>query len=142
MNGTVQRKFLNAMRYFRIGCVLLCMLTFFTFKSNQSEKIQLISVSELKEVSKIEGIQLVDVRTPNEYKEGHLPEALNIDFLDKKFEINIQQLDKTRPVVVYCQGGTRSAKCASQLIANGFVKVYDLDHGFSEWKSSGFEVEN
>lgn len=141
MNGTVQRKFLNTMRYFRIRCMLLGMLTFFTCKTNQSEGTQLITVSELKEISKIEGVQLVDVRTPNEYKEGHLPEALNIDFLDKKFEINIQQLDKTRPVVVYCQRGTRSAKCASQLIANGFVKVYDLYHGFSEWKSSGSEIE-
>ncbi len=130
------------MRYFKFGCVLLCMLTFFNCTKNQSSAIELITPAEMKEISKIEGIQLVDVRTPGEYKGGHLLNALNIDFLDANFEANIQQLDKTRPVIVYCQRGSRSAKCASRLIANGFVKVYDLDHGFSKWKSSGLEVEN
>ena len=65
-----------------------------------------------------------------------------MNFFDPNFEVNIQKLDKTKPVIVYCQRGSRSAKCASQLIANGFVKIYDLDRGFSKWKSSGFEVEN
>ena len=141
MSGMVQRKFLNKMRYFKFVCALLVLLTFFNCKNNSSQGIELITAAEMKEISKIEGIQLVDVRTPNEYNEGHLPNALNIDFLDKNFEINIQQLDKTKPVIVYCQRGSRSAKCASQLIANGFVKIYDLDHGFSKWKSSGLEVE-
>jgi rhodanese-related sulfurtransferase len=130
------------MRYFKFRCALLGMLTFFNCKKNESESIQLITPTEMKEISEIEGIQLVDVRTPGEYKQGHLPNAINIDFLDPNFDTNIQQLDKTKPVIVYCQHGSRSAKCASQLIINGFVKVYDLDHGFYEWKSIGFEVEN
>ena len=130
------------MCYFKFGCVLLVLLIFFNCKKNPSEAVELITAAKMNEISKIEGIQLVDVRTPNEYKEGHLPNALNIDFLDSNFEAKIQQLDKTKPVIVYCQRGNRSAKCASQLIANGFVKIYDLDHGFSKWKSSGLEVEN
>jgi rhodanese-related sulfurtransferase len=130
------------MRFLKFGCALLGMLTLFNCKKNQSEAIELITPAEMKEISEIEGIQLVDVRTPSEYKEGHLPNALNIDFFDPNFEVNIQKLDKTKPVIVYCQRGSRSAKCASQLIANGFVKIYDLDRGFSKWKSSGFEVEN
>lgn len=130
------------MRFLKFGCALLGLLTLFNCKKNQSEAIELITPAEMKEISEIEGIQLVDVRTPAEYKEGHLPNALNIDFFDPNFEVNIQQLDKTKPVIVYCQRGSRSAKCASQLIANGFVKIYDLDRGFSKWKSSGFEVEN
>ena len=81
MNGMVKHKFLN-MRCFRIAFFLLGILTFFNCKTNQSEGIQLITTSEFEEISKIEGVQLVDVRTPNEFKEGHLPNALNIDFLD------------------------------------------------------------
>jgi rhodanese-related sulfurtransferase len=130
------------MRFLKFGCALLGMLTLFNCKKNQSEAIELITPAEMKEISEIEGIQLVDVRTTGEYKQGHLPNALNIDFLDPNFEVNIQQLDKTKPVIVYCQRGSRSAKCASQLIVNGFVKIYDLDLGFSKWKSLGFEVEN
>lgn len=130
------------MRYFKFGCVLIVLLTFFNCKDNPSEAIELITAAQMNEISKIEGIQLVDVRTPSEYKEGHLPNAINIDFLDTNFEANIQQLDKTKPVIVYCQRGSRSAKCALKLIANGFVKIYDLDHGFSKWESSVLEVEN
>jgi len=130
------------MRYFKFGCVLLGMLTLFNCQKDRSEAIELVTATKMKEILEIEGIQLVDVRTPGEYKQGHLPNALNIDFLDSNFEAKIQQLDKTKPVIVYCQRGSRSAKCASQLIANGFVKIYDLDLGFSKWKSLGFEVEN
>ena len=130
------------MRYFKFGCTLLGILIFFNCNKNRSEAVQLITATEMKEISEIEGIQLVDVRTPDEYKEGHLPNALNIDFLGENFEINIQKLDKSKPVIVYCQRGSRSAKCASQLIAYGFVKIYDLDRGFFGWKSSGLEVEN
>ena len=129
------------MGYIKFECTLLVMLTLFNCKKSQTEKIQLISSAELKEISKIEGVQLVDVLTPGEYKDGHIPNALNIDFLDKNFQKNIQQLDKTKPVIVYCQRGGRSAKCASQLIADGFDKIYDLDHGFFEWKSSDLEIE-
>ncbi len=138
----VQQSFLNNMRYFKFGCVLLGMLTLFNCQKDRSEAIELVTATKMKEILEIEGIQLVDVRTPGEYKQGHLPNALNIDFLDSNFEAKIQQLDKTKPVIVYCQRGSRSAKCASQLIANGFVKIYDLDLGFSKWKSLGFEVEN
>ena len=141
MNGMEKHKFLNTMGYFRIVCSLLGVLAFFSCNTNHSEQIQLITATELKEISEIEGVQLIDVRTPNEYKEGHLPNAQNIDFLDKNFEVNIQKLDKTKPVIVYCQGGTRSAKCASKMISKGFVKIYDLDRGFYNWKSNGLEVE-
>ena len=68
------------MRYFKFGCTLLGMLIFFNCNKNRSEAVQLITATEMKEISEIEGIQLVDVRTPDEYKEGHLPNALNIDF--------------------------------------------------------------
>ena len=142
MIGMVQQSFLNNIRYFKFGCVLLGMLTLFNCQKDRSEAIELVTATEMKEILEIEGIQLVDVRTPGEYKQGHLPNALNIDFLDPNFEVNIQQLDKTKAVIVYCQRGSRSAKCASQLIVNGFVKIYDLDRGFSKWKSRGFEVEN
>ena len=79
------------MRYFKFGCTLLGILIFFNCNKNRSEAVQLITATEMKEISEIEGIQLVDVRTPDEYKEGHLPNAINIDFLDENFEINIQQ---------------------------------------------------
>ncbi len=117
-------------------------LIFLNCQTKTSNSLVLVTVEEMKEISKLEGMQLVDVRTPEEYATGHIPNAQNIDFLDAEFEMNIQSLDKSKPVIIYCQRGSRSAKCASKLIANGFVKVYDLDGGFAQWEYSGLEVEH
>ena len=117
-------------------------LIFLNCQTKASNSLVLVTVEEMKEISKLEGMQLVDVRTPEEYATGHIPNAQNIDFLDAEFEMNIQSLDKSKPVIIYCQRGSRSAKCASKLIANGFVKVYDLDGGFAQWEYSGLEVEH
>ena len=55
--------------------------------------------------------------------------------MSENFEINIQKLDKTRPVIVYCQRGGRSAKCAKKMKALGFIKIYDLEGGYSKWEA-------
>lgn len=130
------------MRYFKFGFFTLGVLLLLNCRNTSPQSIQRITSEEMREISKLEGMQLVDVRTPKEYENGHIPNAQNIDFLDAKFEVNIQSLDKSKPVIIYCQRGSRSAKCASKLIANGFVKVYDLDGGFAQWKYSGLQVEN
>lgn len=80
-------------------------------------------------------IQLVDVRRPNEHREGHIEGALNIDFLEEDFARQMErQLDKNKPVMLYCRSGRRSAQAAEQLKALGFKQVYDLEGGFLEWK--------
>ncbi|MDG1393307.1 MAG: rhodanese-like domain-containing protein [Flavobacteriaceae bacterium] len=117
-------------------------LTCLSCQTKTSDALVLITPQELKELSVLEGIQLIDVRTPGEYQKGHVSNAKNIDFLDANFERNIQYLDPKKPIIVYCQRGSRSAKCASKLIAKGFVKVYDLKGGFVQWKNSGLKVEN
>jgi len=130
------------MRYFKFGFFTLGVLLLLNCRNTSPQSIQLITSEEMREISKLEGMQLVDVRTPKEYENGHIPNAQNIDFLDAKFEANIQRLNTSKPVIIYCQRGSRSAKCASKLIANGFVKVYDLDGGFVQWEYSGLQVEN
>jgi rhodanese-related sulfurtransferase len=131
------------MRYFKFGFFTLgVVLLLLNCRNTSPQSIQRITSEEMREISKLEGMQLVDVRTPKEYENGHIPNAQNIDFLDAKFEANIQRLNTSKPVIIYCQRGSRSAKCASKLIANGFVKVYDLDGGFAQWKYSGLQVEN
>lgn len=86
---------------------------------------------------KNENIQLIDVRTAEEFSEGHLPNALNIDYLNASFKDEIKTLDKERPVYVYCKSGGRSAKAAAILKEHGFVKVVNLQGGYSEWTNAG-----
>ncbi len=101
----------------------------------KSDKIQLITKVEMQQLLKQNSVQLIDLRTVSEYKRGFIPNAQNIDFMSEDFERNIQKLDKTKPVIVYCQLGGRSAQCAKKMKALGFTKIYDLKGGYSKWES-------
>ncbi|MCO6491883.1 MAG: rhodanese-like domain-containing protein [Phaeodactylibacter sp.] len=82
-----------------------------------------------------ENRQLIDVRTPEEFGEGHIEGAVNINFYDDAFIQQLeQQLDKDKPVMLYCRSGRRSANAAKQMQALGFKEVYDLKGGFLDWK--------
>ena len=81
--------------------------------------------------------QLVDVRTPEEFAEGHIPGALNIDWKADDFIGNATAaLSKDRPVMVYCRSGKRSAAAAGKLSKVGF-KVLNLTGGFLGWEEAG-----
>lgn len=85
--------------------------------------------------------QILDVRTPEEFAAGHLQGAQNIDWKNSDFSINVGALDKTKPVLVYCQSGNRSQQAAEYLAKNGFTAVYELDGGYSAWESAGKPIE-
>jgi len=88
-----------------------------------------------------ETAQLLDVRTPSEYKDGHLKGAENINFYDASFAAQTEALDKSKPVFVYCRSGARSAGAARKLKELGFQEVIDLRHGILAWKRAGLPVD-
>lgn len=88
-------------------------------------------------LAKDKSIQLVDVRTPEEYAAGHLEGAQLMDFYDSNFAAQLGKLDKTKPVAVYCAAGGRSGSAAEQLTKMGFKQVYDLAGGMRAWRSAG-----
>jgi thioredoxin len=75
---------------------------------------------------------LLDVRTSGEYGGGHLPKARNIDFRSATFEQEIDKLDKSQPVLIYCLSGGRSAQAAEMMRAKGF-QVTELKGGYLKW---------
>lgn len=77
--------------------------------------------------------QLIDVRTPGEYAAGAIGNATNIDFMNSDFAQQIEKLDKTKPVMIYCQSGGRSGKALKQLNEMGFKTVYELKTGYGGW---------
>jgi len=105
-------------------------------KNADSSDIKLVTAEEMKKIIELEDVQLVDVRTPAEFEQTHIKSAQNIDFRSPTFEEDIKKLDKTKPVVVYCQAGGRSSKCAKKLKDAGFEKIYDLEGGLSKWEHS------
>jgi rhodanese-related sulfurtransferase len=87
-----------------------------------------------------EGAQLLDVRTKEEWDEGHLKGATLVTVTEEGFLENAKaKLDPKKPVIVYCRSGTRSAKATEQLRAAGFT-VHDLAGGITAWKAAGKPV--
>ncbi len=104
-------------------------------KSDLSEKIEILSVEEYKKAVNNNDVQLVDVRTPREFRGGHIARAVNIDYFQgTAFEEAFKKLDKGQPVYLYCRSGNRSLKAARKLVSMGFEKVYDLQGGILKWK--------
>jgi rhodanese-related sulfurtransferase len=87
--------------------------------------------------SKLESLpnaQLIDVRTPAEYAQGHIQGFGNIDFMNSDFKEQVQsKLKKDQPVMMYCRSGRRSAKAAELLQSLGFNEIYDLQGGIIAW---------
>ncbi|GIU95506.1 MAG: molybdopterin biosynthesis protein MoeB [Gaiellaceae bacterium] len=104
---------------------------------------------EIEEISTIEAHErfssptpplFVDVREPDEWEEGHIPGAVYVS--RGRLESRIEGLipDKTRPLVVYCSVGARSAFATKVLEEMGYTDVVNLAGGFSDWKRNGFEI--
>jgi len=109
-------------------------------KESRYKTVELITVEEVDSLIALEKVQLIDVRTPKEYMAGHIEGAVNIDFRSENFEKLIMEVDKSKPVAVYCGRGGRSSKCATYMQKAGFKKIYDLDGGITEWKFKGKKV--
>lgn len=124
------------MKYFSL--VVLIILVSFSCSQGTDKQVQMVSPEEMQTILDMEDTQLIDVRTEKEHSTESIPGAQNIDFNSPTFEDDILKLDKSKPVILYCTKGGRSAKCASKMIEAGFQKVYELDGGITQWKYSGF----
>lgn len=100
-----------------------------------------LDTQAFQETLKQEGVQLVDVRTPEEYEEGHIANALLINVKDSTFVAEAKKsLDKSKPVAVYCRSGKRSKKASDILVENGY-SVYELSEGMNGWLKADLPVE-
>ena len=79
---------------------------------------------------------LVDVRTPEEFEQGALPNAINISVTALNFPFEIVKLEKEKPVLIYCKGGTRSARAAVAMKALGFDEIHELEGGYLAWQAA------
>ncbi len=88
-----------------------------------------------------QGATLIDVRTVEEYAEGHITGSLNLDINNPGFEENVKMLDPNKEYAVYCASGVRSGKAAELMRKNGFSSVYTLTGGIKTWKEKGLPLE-
>lgn len=99
-----------------------------------------INALEFKNVIEKKNPFILDVRTLEEYKNGHIKNAelISVQVLEK--EINKITQHKDKPIAVYCRSGNRSTVASQILIKHGFKEVYNLRPGIKGWKKSGYEV--
>ena len=112
--------------------------------SSQTNDTSTTSVSpdELEQViSDNENLVILDVRTPEEYSEGHIKDAVLIDFMGEDFQKQIENLDKSKTYAVYCKAGGRQQKASVEMEALGFEKILLLDGGITSWTAEGKPVE-
>lgn len=119
----------------RILSVLLVLFSLTSCLKKQVEGVKVVDVAAYEKQLKQSDVQLIDVRTPEEFNQGHLENAKNINIMGDDFDAQVASLDKTKPVMVYCKSGGRSAKASERLKELGFTTITDLEGGITNWNS-------
>ena len=108
--------------------------TLFGANAQKSDTIKILAASDFNKAIEKNNVQLVDVRTAQEFNQGAIDSAINIDFFQQdKFTSEFEKLDKGQPVYLYCRSGNRSYQAAKKLEAMGFTEIYDLKGGYMKW---------
>lgn len=104
--------------------------------------IQVLPPQEFHDATSGKDVQLLDVRTAEEFGDGHVAHAVNIDVLQDDFSDKVKDLNKEQPVYLYCRSGKRSAKASSILKDMGFKEIYDMEGGYLQWESENIQAKN
>ena len=116
-------------------------------KAGQTAEIEHVKPGEAKQLIEQRGakdLTIIDVRTAQEHRAGHIPQTdANVDWYkwSQAFSQLPQKPDKTRPVLVYCRSGGRSNAAAEWFVNHGYSNVYNLVGGYTAWTEAGFEQE-
>ncbi len=80
---------------------------------------------------------IIDVRTPEEFAEGHVEKAINIDYYSETFRDELNNLDKNKTYLVYCRSGNRSGNALNIMAELNFREVYNMSGGIIAWNAEG-----
>ena len=83
---------------------------------------------------------IIDVRTPDEFDEGHIEGAVNIDYYHPGFQSDVKKLDRSKTYLLYCRTGNRSGSAFRLFEELQFQKVYHMEGGTSRWKREGLPL--
>lgn len=120
--------------------ILIMLCSLFGCSSAQTQGFKSLTVDEYAKVIEDTAIVRLDVRTAEEYADGHIANTINIDVLKDDFEKKAKAtLPKDKVIAVNCRSGKRSKNAARILVKNGF-KIIELDAGYNDWLAKGMPV--
>jgi thioredoxin len=105
----------------------------FSSCNSQSASVHNVNAEVFSKAVLGKDVQLIDVRTTEEYNEKHIANSKNININDSGFEKQLEAFDKSKPVYFYCLAGGRSSKASNLAIQKGFKEVYNLEGGITAW---------
>jgi phage shock protein E len=104
-----------------------------------AKRFRNVDVAEWEKLRKDSQVVVLDVRTAEEFADGHMPGAINLDIRGGKFAETLTGLDKTKTYLVHCAVGGRSAKACGQMDGLKFEKVLNLSGGITAWEAAGHQ---
>lgn len=120
---------------------LVVVLLVISAACTQAQQGTVLSVADFaKQIATQSEKVVLDVRTPSEFKGGHLAQAKLINVNDTDFKQQLSALQKDKPVYVYCAAGVRSNKAAKIMRQEGFTQVFELSGGIQAWQAAGKPV--
>ena len=111
-----------------------------TAEASATKRFRNIDVAEWEKLRKDASVVVLDVRTAEEFADGHMPGAINLDIRGGKFAETLAGLDKSKTYLVHCAVGGRSAKACGQMDGMKFEKVLNLSGGITAWEAAGHKA--
>lgn len=111
-----------------------------TTQTAQAGSAGRVGAAEFAKVLQQNGIQIIDVRTPAEFAEGHIAGAQNIPVQQSDFTSRVAALDPKATYAVYCRSGNRSQAAVAQMKAAGITNIYELAIGTNGWTAEGHSL--
>ena len=120
-----------------VKSIIATLIVILSISCSNSQNFKSVNVETFKTtLENTNDVQLIDVRTEDEFNGGHIKNAKNISIASENWNSSIGNLDKTKPVLVYCLSGGRSKKAATELKELGFKEVIELDGGYLAWSKA------
>ena len=114
--------------------LIVSLLTLNSCNGQEKKSYSNINLTTLKEDVIGKDVQFIDVRTADEYQNGHIDDADNIDYYNSEnFKIEIEKYNKKEPIYIYCKSGGRSKSASKLLDKMGFTTIFNYSGGWNEW---------
>jgi rhodanese-related sulfurtransferase len=83
---------------------------------------------------------ILDLRTPEEYAQGHIAKSRLLNFYDSSFKTQLETMDRNQPYIIYCRSGARSGEAMKTMQEMGFRKVFNIKGGTLAWQAKGYPL--
>ena len=128
------------MRFSNILCIVLMVISLQSCFKEKAGVINLVTPEEAAVLIESDQVKIIDVRAELEFDKKHLKNAVNIEVENDDLYSVLDQIKKDEPLLVYCNKGGQSERCAQILKEKGFTLIYDMDGGIAKWEESGRQV--